>query len=63
MRKPLYFVNLIPLNPVPEFKPSSPERMERFKMTLLDHGVQVTQRYRFGQDIDAACGQLAGKDE
>lgn len=61
MRKPLYLVNLIPLNPVPGFEPSSPERIKKFKMTLLDHGVEATQRYRFGQDIDAACGQLAGK--
>jgi 23S rRNA (adenine2503-C2)-methyltransferase len=63
MKKPLYFVNLISLNPVPGFEPSTPERTEKFKTILLEHGVQVTQRYRFGQDIDAACGQLAGKDE
>ncbi|MFA5742668.1 MAG: 23S rRNA (adenine(2503)-C(2))-methyltransferase RlmN [Candidatus Paceibacterota bacterium] len=63
VNRPLYFVNLISLNPVPGFEPSSPERTEKFKTILLDSGVQVTQRYRFGQDIDAACGQLAGKDE
>ena len=32
-----------------------------FKKILAGRGVTVTQRYRFGQDIEAACGQLASK--
>lgn len=61
MKKPLYFVNLIPLNPVFGFEPSSLEKIKKFKKILEEAGVQVTQRQRFGQDINAACGQLAGQ--
>ena len=60
MKKPLYFVNLIPCNPVGEFKPSLQKKIEKFKKILLESGVAVNQRYSFGQDISAACGQLAG---
>ena len=59
MKKPLYFVNLISCNPIGVFKPSSSWRMKKFKEILEKEGVQVTQRYRFGQNIKAACGQLA----
>lgn len=61
MKKPLYFVNLIPCNPVGEFKASPQVRIEKFKEILKSAGVQVNQRYSFGQDILAACGQLAGE--
>ena len=61
VRMPLYLVNLIPYNPTERFKPSSPETMKKFKATLEKEGVAVTQRYSFGKDIKAACGQLAGK--
>lgn len=61
MRKPLYFVNLIPCNPVGPFRPSAQEKIERFKEILKKGGAQVNQRYSFGQDISAACGQLAGQ--
>jgi 23S rRNA (adenine2503-C2)-methyltransferase len=61
MKKPLYFINLIPGNPVGSFKPSLQSKIERFKKILKDAGVQVNQRHSFGQDIQAACGQLAGK--
>lgn len=43
------------------FKPSSPARIKIFKEILEKKGITVTQRYRFGQNIKAACGQLAGK--
>ena len=59
MKKPLYFVNLISYNPTGVFEPSSSARMKKFKEILRKEGVQVTQRYRFGQNIKAACGQLA----
>jgi len=59
MKKPLYFVNLISCNPIGVFKPSSSWRMKKFKEILEKEGVRVTQRYRFGQNIKAACGQLA----
>lgn len=63
MKKPLYFINLIPCNPVGDFKPSPQAKIEKFKNILKDAGVQVNQRYSFGQDINAACGQLAGRGE
>ncbi|MFA5355377.1 MAG: 23S rRNA (adenine(2503)-C(2))-methyltransferase RlmN [Candidatus Paceibacterota bacterium] len=62
MKKPLYFVNLISYNPTGDFKPSLASTVKRFKGILEKEGVAVTQRYRFGQDIAGACGQLAGKD-
>jgi len=61
-KRPLCFVNLISYNPTGIFKPSSQERIKAFRMILEKEGVTVTQRYRFGGDIDAACGQLAAKD-
>lgn len=62
LKRPLCFVNLISYNPTGDFKPSLPERIKRFKAILEKEGVVVTQRYRFGQDIKAACGQLAAKE-
>jgi len=61
MKKPLYFLNLIAYNPTGDFEASSLERIKRFKEILEAKGVNVTQRYSFGQDIKAACGQLAGE--
>lgn len=58
----LCFVNLIPCNPVGDFRPSSREVILRFRSILEKSGLTVVQRYTFGQDIHAACGQLAGKD-
>ncbi len=62
MKKPLYFVNLITYNPTGVFQPSSSTRIKRFKEILEREKINVTQRYRFGRDLKAACGQLAGKD-
>ncbi len=62
MKKPLYFVNLISYNPVvPDIKASPASKIRKFKEILKHKGVAVTERFRFGQDIDAACGQLAAK--
>ena len=58
---PLYMVNLIRYNPTGRYKPSSAVAIRKFKNILLREGVKVTQRHSFGTDIDAACGQLAGK--
>ncbi len=60
-RKPLHFVNLISYNPTGIFKASDSERIKCFRKILEDRGVEVTQRYKFGSGIKAACGQLAGK--
>jgi len=58
---PLFFVNLIAYNPTDEFRPSNSRAIFEFKKILRDQKIDVTERYRFGQDISAACGQLAGK--
>jgi 23S rRNA (adenine2503-C2)-methyltransferase len=54
-----YKVNLIPYNPTGAFEGSSPERIERFRAILAEHGLAATVRLTRGRDIDAACGQLA----
>ena len=60
LKNTLGFVNLITYNPTGIFKPSSSQRLNKFKEILEKAGVAVTQRYRFGDDIKGACGQLAG---
>jgi 23S rRNA (adenine2503-C2)-methyltransferase len=62
MRKHLYMVNLISYNPTDVFKASSSKDIKKFREILEQEGVAVTQRYSFGQDIEAACGQLANKN-
>jgi 23S rRNA (adenine2503-C2)-methyltransferase len=56
-------VNLIPFNPYPgtRFKRSSEEAIDRFRDLLIKGGVMATVRRTRGDDIDAACGQLAGR--
>jgi 23S rRNA (adenine2503-C2)-methyltransferase len=56
-------VNLIPFNPFPDsgFERSDMARVKRFQQILLDEGYVATIRRTRGEDIDAACGQLAGK--
>lgn len=56
-------VNLIPFNPYPQtvYRTSSQAAQDAFTKVLVDGGlITVTRRTR-GEDIDAACGQLAGK--
>jgi 23S rRNA (adenine2503-C2)-methyltransferase len=54
--------NLIPFNPFPRsgFTRSPDERIRRFASVLQNTGVTVTTRKTRGDDIAAACGQLAG---
>jgi 23S rRNA (adenine2503-C2)-methyltransferase len=56
-------LNLIPFNPFPgtQYKRSSAEAIYRFRDELLSRGVLATIRRTRGDDIDAACGQLAGR--
>lgn len=62
MKKPLYFLNLIEYNPTgTKFKPSSEKNKKIFKDVLIENKIQFTERYRFGQNIKAACGQLIVK--
>jgi 23S rRNA (adenine2503-C2)-methyltransferase len=55
--------NLIPFNPFEEagFQGSSPERIRAFAQILMDEGFVTTIRKTRGQDVQAACGQLAGQ--
>lgn len=56
-------VNLIPFNPFAgnEFRRSAVPTIRQFQNRLRDQGVIATTRKTRGEDIDAACGQLAGK--
>lgn len=56
-------VNLIPFNPYPgsPYKRSSNSRIDRFDKVLQSYGYTVITRRTRGDDIDAACGQLAGE--
>lgn len=55
--------NLIPFNPFPDsgFKRSPSLRVRRFAEILLQAHIVTTTRKTRGEDIDAACGQLAGQ--
>jgi 23S rRNA (adenine2503-C2)-methyltransferase len=56
-------VNLIPFNPFPgtQYQRSRPEVIRAFLDQVLKGGVMATIRKTRGDDIDAACGQLAGR--
>jgi 23S rRNA (adenine2503-C2)-methyltransferase len=55
--------NLIPFNPFPNsgYETSRPDNIRRFRDILMQAGHVVTTRKTRGEDIDAACGQLAGQ--
>ncbi len=55
--------NLIPFNAFPDsgYVRSTPEAIRRFRAVLQQAGYVVTTRKTRGDDIDAACGQLAGQ--
>jgi len=54
--------NLIPFNPFPQthYRRSKPEAIRRFRDMLMQAGIVATTRRTRGDDIAAACGQLAG---
>src|SRR2546421_6618438 len=56
-------VNLIPFNPFPgtRYRRSPAHQIQRFRDELIGQGVLATVRRPRGDDIDAACGQLAGR--
>jgi 23S rRNA (adenine2503-C2)-methyltransferase len=56
-------LNLIPFNPFPgtQFRRSPMPVITRFRDELIRRGVLATIRRTRGDDIDAACGQLAGR--
>lgn len=58
-------VNLIPHNPAPElpYQASSMDRIQSFQTMLIEKGVPAFIRKPRGQDISAACGQLAARHQ
>ena len=56
-------INLIPFNPFTgnDFQRSRTTSIENFQNRLRERGLIATTRKTRGDDIDAACGQLAGK--
>ncbi len=56
-------VNLIPFNPFPyaSYRCSSISTVNRFRDILMNAGIMTVTRKTRGDDIDAACGQLAGR--
>ncbi len=56
-------INLIPFNPFTNsgYKSSSLSRINRFRDILMQKGIMTVTRKTRGEEIDAACGQLAGE--
>lgn len=56
-------MNLIPFNPFPmtQYECSAPEVIVAFREQLMAKGIHTITRKTRGDDIDGACGQLAGK--
>jgi 23S rRNA (adenine2503-C2)-methyltransferase len=54
-------VNLIPMNPIERSALSAPgdDGVERFRQRLFERGVGAYVRKQRGDDVAAACGQLA----
>lgn len=63
MNKKLYFLNLILYNATGSFRPSTTKRVEAFKAILKKAKINFVQRYRFGDDIQAACGQFTTENK
>ncbi|HEY7892510.1 MAG TPA: 23S rRNA (adenine(2503)-C(2))-methyltransferase RlmN [Solirubrobacteraceae bacterium] len=60
----VFKVNLIPYNPTDSpYAGSSRQSIAAFRSVLIAEGVDVTVRLTRGRDIDAACGQLAARDQ
>ncbi len=63
LKSKLSFVNLIVFNPIEKsnFIPSNRDRVDRFREILERNHIEVTVRVSLGDEISAACGQLAGQ--
>jgi len=59
----VYKLNLIPYNPTGAYDGSSRGAIAAFKAALEEHGLRATVRLTRGRDIDAACGQLAARED
>jgi 23S rRNA (adenine-C8)-methyltransferase len=61
----LFHVNLINYHQISGhsgFRKTTEAKLERFRKILHDAGIRTTVRQDFGEHIDAACGQLSGKE-
>ena len=65
LRNQIVLVNLIRLNPSPliPFEPSSMNKTHSFQSILNEEGINNTLRQSYGDEINAACGQLANIQE
>lgn len=61
LKSRLCMVNLISYHQTGVYQPSSKAKMVKFQNLLLRQGLEVTIRESFGENIQAACGQLAIK--
>jgi 23S rRNA (adenine2503-C2)-methyltransferase len=61
LKKPLYHLNLIKYHTTGAFVSTARDRRTEILDYMKKAGVSVTHRITFGEDIDAACGQLANK--
>jgi 23S rRNA (adenine2503-C2)-methyltransferase len=59
----LSHVNVIKYHPTEAFDPTDRENRIAFVDWLEERGISATHRVTFGEDIDAACGQLAVQEE
>lgn len=55
----LFMVNLISYNETQKYRTSPSEVISNFKKILEREGIEVVQRFKFGRDVQGACGQLA----
>lgn len=59
----LCMVNLISYNETGKYTATSEKQINTFKSILTAGGVEASIRFRFGRDIEGACGQLATKSQ
>ncbi len=59
----LFMVNLISYNETQKYRTSPPAVINNFRKILEREGIETSQRFKFGRDVQAACGQLAGGKE
>jgi 23S rRNA (adenine2503-C2)-methyltransferase len=59
----IYKINLIPYNPTGLYDGSSRGAIAAFRAALEEHGLRATVRLTRGREIDAACGQLAARND
>ena len=63
LKNKLHHLNLIPYNKIPgvDFSTSSQKAIKNFTDILQENNINFTIRYKMGDDIEAACGQLAAR--